>query len=209
MSILIGIAGGSASGKTTLAHGLMHAMGPDRVLWLLQDSYYRELRGMSFDERCLYNFDHPSAFETDLLCRHLDELLAGRPIELPEYDYCTHMRKPAGQLVESREIILLDGILVLHEPDLRKRMSLKVFVECPADVRLARRIERDVVFRARAKHDVIRQFNDHVEPMHRQFVEPSKSFADIVIPFGAEIPSVTQMVAERIQSSAQADAQRS
>ncbi|MBK6764893.1 MAG: uridine kinase [bacterium] len=200
MPILIGIAGGSASGKTTLAHGLVHALGQDRVLWLLQDSYYRELRNQTLEQRALHNFDDPSSFETPLLCRHLDKLLAGDPVDVPEYDYTTHKRKPIGTQRKSRDVILLDGILVLHEPTLRERMSLKVFCECPTEVRLARRIERDVLYRARTEADVRRQFETQVEPMHQQYVEPSKAHADIVIPFGEDTQFSVERVAERIRT---------
>ena len=196
--ILIGIAGGSASGKTTLAHSLVHALGQERVLWLLQDSYYRELHGLTLAERALHNFDHPNAFENELLCAHLDRLLNGDSVEIPDYDYTTHLRKPMGNVVEPREFILLDGIMVLHEPDLRARMKLKVFVECPAEVRLQRRIERDVTYRDRTEPDVIRQFTTQVEPMHQEFVEPSKDFADIVIRHGDEIHQAVERVAERV-----------
>ncbi len=202
MPILIGIAGGSASGKSTLAHGLVHALGPDRAYWLLQDSYYKELTGQSLEQRALNNFDHPAAFESELLCLHLDSLLTGKAIEIPEYDYCTHLRKPQGTRVQSREIILLDGIMVLHEADLRARMSLKVFVECPPEVRLQRRIERDVALRDRTEPEVIRQFTTQVEPMHQQFVEPSKAYADIVIRHGEEMQGAVGRVAEQIATLA-------
>lgn len=202
MPILIGIAGGSASGKTTLAHGIVHALGQERVLWLLQDSYYRELKNQTLEQRALYNFDHPTAFETPLLCRHLDRLLAGDSVDVPEYDYTKHLRKPIGTLHKSHEIILLDGIMVLHEAELRERMSLKVFVECPMEICLARRIQRDTTFRARTEPDVIRQFTEHVEPMHKQFVEPSKAHADIVIPHGEDLHVAVEQVAERIKSLA-------
>ncbi|MCB9367396.1 MAG: uridine kinase [Calditrichaeota bacterium] len=202
MPLLIGIAGGSASGKTTIAHGLARLLGPDRALYLLQDSYYRELRNKSLAERAAHNFDHPHAFETKLLCRHLDRLLEGDAVDVPQYDYSTHLRKPMATHQKPREIILLDGILVLHEPELRERMSLKVFVECPAEVRLARRIERDVKTRGRKEPDVIRQFTEQVEPMHQQFVEPSKTHADIVILHGEEIAAAVERVAQQILTKA-------
>lgn len=198
MPILVGIAGGSASGKSTLAHGLVHALGQDRVLWLLQDSYYRELHGLTLEQRALHNFDHPDAFETPLLCKHLDHLLAGETVVVPEYDYTTHLRKHTGTRCESCEIILLDGIMVLHEPELRARMSLKVFMDSWPKVCLKRRIERDTTYRARTEAEVTRQFTTQVEPMYRQFVEPSKAHADIVIEHGTEIHAAVERVAALI-----------
>jgi len=200
MALLVGISGGSGSGKTTLAHGLLHALGTDRALWLLQDSYYRELGGLTLEQRALHNFDHPDAFETPLLCRHLDELLAGHEVVVPEYDYTTHLRKPTGTRVAPHDIILLDGILILHEPELRSRMSLKVFVECSPETRLARRIERDTTYRARTREDVIRQFTTQVEPMHQQFVEPSKSIADVVIPENTPIDEAVDKLLSQLLS---------
>lgn len=198
MPVLVGIAGASASGKSTLAHGLVHALGPDRVLWVLQDSYYRELHGMSLEQRALHNFDHPDAFETPLLCRHLDRLLAGESVVVPEYDYTTHLRKHTGTRVHAADVILLDGILVLHEPELRSRMNLKVYLDSLPKICLKRRIERDTTFRARTEEEVIRQFTTQVEPMYWEFVEPSKQFADIVIEEGAEMHTAVERVAERI-----------
>ncbi len=202
MPILIGIAGGSASGKTTLAHGLVHALGQERVLWLLQDSYYRELKNQTLEQRALYNFDHPTAFETPLLCRHLDRLLAGDSVDVPEYDYTKHLRKPIGTMQKSREVILLDGIMVLHEPELRERMRLKVFLDSWPKVCLKRRIDRDVAFRGRTEEEVIRQFTEQVEPMYKKFVEPSKQHADIVIPHDEDIHVAVEQVAERIKALA-------
>jgi uridine kinase len=196
--ILIGIAGASASGKTTLAHGLVHALGQERVLWLLQDSYYRELHGLTLAERALHNFDHPDAFENELLCAHLDRLLNGDVVEIPEYDYTTHLRKPLGNVVEPRDIILLDGIMVLHEPDLRARMNLKVFMDSYPKICLKRRIDRDVAYRGRTENDVIRQFNTQVLPMYQEFVEPSKAHADIVIGKDEEMETAVERVAKRI-----------
>lgn len=200
MPILIGIAGGSASGKTTLAHGLVHTLGQERVLWLLQDSYYRELKNQTLEQRALYNFDHPSAFETPLLCRHLDRLLAGDSVDVPEYDYTTHLRKPIGTMRKSRDIILLEGIMVLHEPELRARMSLKIFLDSWPKVCLKRRIDRDVAYRGRTEEEVIRQFTTQVEPMYKEFVEPSKQHADVVIPQDEDLHIAIEQVAERIKS---------
>lgn len=198
MPLLIGIAGGSASGKTTLAHGLVHELGPERVLWLLQDSYYRELHGLTLEQRALHNFDHPDAFETPLLCRHLDELLAGGEVVVPEYDYTTHLRKHTGMRCQAREFILLDGILVLHEPELRARMGLKVYMDSEPRICLQRRIDRDTVYRARTEEEVIRQFTTQVEPMYRQYVEPSKQYADIVIADGTTKEKAVQDVLRRL-----------
>ncbi len=199
MPVLIGIAGASASGKSTLAHGLVHKLGQDRVLWLLQDSYYRELHGQTLEQRALHNFDDPEAFETPLLCRHLDLLLAGESVVVPEYDYTTHLRKHTGTRRDSCEIILLDGIMVLHEPELRARMSLKVFMDSWPKVCLKRRIDRDVAYRGRTEDDVLRQFNSQVLPMYLEYVEPSKIHADIVIEQEAEMHAAVERVAESIQ----------
>ncbi len=200
MPVLIGIAGASASGKSTLAHGLVHSLGQERVLWLLQDSYYRELHGLTLEQRALHNFDHPDAFETPLLCRHLDHLLAGESVIVPEYDYTTHLRKHTGTRCGGQEIILLDGIMVLHEPELRARMNLKIYLDSLPKICLKRRIDRDTAYRGRTEDEVIRQFTTQVEPMYWEFVEPSKSHADIVIEEGAEIERAVKKVVERIQA---------
>jgi uridine kinase len=173
-------------------------LGQERVLWLLQDSYYRELHGLTLAERALHNFDHPDAFENELLCAHLDRLLNGDVVEIPEYDYTTHLRKPLGNVVEPRDIILLDGIMVLHEPDLRARMNLKVFMDSYPKICLKRRIDRDVAYRGRTENDVIRQFNTQVLPMYQEFVEPSKAHADIVIGKDEEMETAVERVAKRI-----------
>jgi len=184
--ILIGIAGGTGSGKTLIAQTLQQELGSDRVLLLAQDSYYKDLSHLPLEERIKQNFDHPDAFDTDLLLRHLQTLLAGQPIEQPLYDFTLHSRRPESQRIvpSGKLIVILEGILVLENPRLRELMDIKVYVDADADVRLLRRLRRDIVERGRSLESVLRQYEETVRPMHLQFVEPYKRYADIIIPEG-------------------------
>jgi uridine kinase len=182
--MIIGIGGGSGSGKTTVAMRIIQSVGSDNVVYLQQDAYYRNLGDMPIELRHKVNFDHPDAFDTELLVNHLGALSAGASIEMPVYNYATHSRKPETVTVQPRPVIIVEGILVFINPELRSLMDLKLFVDTDADVRFIRRLERDVHERGRSLDSVVEQYTTTVRPMHLQFVEPSKRYADVVIPEG-------------------------
>jgi uridine kinase len=181
---LIGICGGSGSGKTVVVRSILEDLGPDHVVIMHQDSYYRDHANLSFEERARINFDHPNAFDSDLLLEHLKALLAGTAIQQPVYDFTTHTRSKEVVDIAPRQIILVDGILILHDPRIRELMDIRVFMDCESDVRLIRRIRRDMAERARTLESILSQYEKHVRPMHDQFVDPSKKFADVIIPHG-------------------------
>jgi uridine kinase len=183
--ILIGIAGGSGSGKTTVAKALKKKQ-KDNILIIEQDAYYRNREDLTYKERCLLNYDHPNAFDTDLLCTHLKMLLSGQSIEKPIYDFSVHLRKDETTKVNPCPIIILEGILVLESEILRDLMDIKVYVDTDADVRVLRRLKRDINERGRTLESVINQYLNTVMPMHNAFVEPSKRYADIIIPEGGQ-----------------------
>ena len=198
--MMIGIAGGTGSGKTTVAHRIIESVGPSSVVYLQQDSYYRNLGDMPVELRHHVNFDHPDAFDIDLLINHVEALQAGEAIEQPVYDYKTHSRKAEVTHVEPRPIILLEGILVFGYPRLRGLMDLKVFVDADADIRFIRRLDRDVHERGRSLESVIEQYTVTVRPMHLQFVEPSKRYADVIIPEGGFNPVSIDLVTGKIKA---------
>ena len=185
--IIVGIAGGTGSGKTTVAKAIYDRVGADRIEWISHDSYYRNFDGLTPEQRHHINFDHPDSLETELLVRHLDVLVKGSAVEVPIYDFTTHSRKKDDtQRVEPRKVIIVEGILVLTEPDLRKRIDIKLYVDTPADIRFVRRLMRDIKSRGRSVESVIEQYVTTVRPMHEEFVEPSKRHADLIIPEGGE-----------------------
>lgn len=184
--VVIGIAGGTGSGKTTVARGIYDKVGSDRIEWISHDSYYRNFEGLAPEEKHHINFDHPDSLETELLARHLDVLIKGSSVEVPIYDFTTHSRKTETLRVEPRKVIIVEGILVLAEPELRKRIDIKLYVDTPADIRFVRRLMRDIKSRGRSVESVIEQYVTTVRPMHEEFVEPSKRYADLIIPEGGE-----------------------
>lgn len=184
--VLIGIAGGTGSGKTTVARAIYEKVGSDRIEWISHDSYYRNFEALSTEERHRINFDHPDSLETELLARHLDVLCKGSAVEVPIYDFTTHARKIETQRVEPRRVVIVEGILVLAEPELRKRIDIKLYVDTPPDIRFLRRLMRDITSRGRSVESVIEQYMTTVRPMHEEFVEPSKRYADLIIPEGGE-----------------------
>ncbi|MEM7788699.1 MAG: uridine kinase [Bacteroidota bacterium] len=200
MPVVIGIAGGSGSGKTTVQRRVMERFGPRRIALVDHDAYYRDLSHLEPDQRARFNFDHPDALETDLMVDHLDRLLGGEPVEKPTYSFETHSRLGATEAVEPRPVVLVEGILVLAEPALRERMDVKLFVDAPADVRLMRRLERDIHERGRSVDSVLSQYRRTVRPMHNEFVEPSKRHADVIIPRGGRNEVAIDMVLSRVQS---------
>jgi uridine kinase len=192
--LVLGVAGGSGSGKTTVVREVVHRLRPDRVAVIHHDAYYRDFSHLPSDTRAAINFDHPSSLETDLLVRHLQALLAGDEIQVPLYDFTTHTRRPDTQSVAPTDVLIVDGILVLAEPDLRPLLDIKVFVDTDADIRLIRRLERDMRERGRSLDSVISQYQDTVRPMHLDFVEPSRRYADVIIPEGGSNRVAIEMV---------------
>ena len=195
--MIIGIAGGTGSGKTTLAEHIAEAFG-DRVAVIAHDSYYRAQNDRTYEERCAQNYDHPDAFETELLCLHLEELTHGRAVDVPVYDYTVHNRSDKTVRVEPRAVIVLEGILLFHSEKLREMMDLKIFVDTDADERILRRIIRDTKERGRTLDSVIHQYLTTVKPMHDAFVEPYKRYADVIVPGGGSNPVVLDMIMARI-----------
>lgn len=198
-TILIGIAGGTGSGRTTLANELINSFGQDEVSILRHDNYYKRHDDMCYEERSKLNYDHPDAFDTELLCEHIRELKAGRSIQMPVYDYSVHNRSEETIEVRPAPVIVLEGILIFAETSLCELMDIKVFVDTDADVRILRRIVRDVKERGRSLDSVISQYLTTVKPMHEQFVEPSKRRADIIIPEGGENLVALEMLIQRVR----------
>lgn len=192
--LVIGIAGGSGSGKTTIARSIVEAIGPDDVSLIQHDAYYRDQSGVPVEDRSKVNYDHPDSLESDLLVRHLEALAAGKTIERPVYDFTVHNRSTETVEVEPHPVIIVEGILVLYEPALRELMDLRVYVDTDADLRIARRWERDIKERGRTFDSVRDQYLETVRPMHLQFVEPSKRYADIVIPEGYNLGAVGTVI---------------
>ncbi|MCX6601789.1 MAG: uridine kinase [bacterium] len=199
-SSLIGICGGSGSGKTLVASSVQAALGPANVLLMEQDSYYLDLSHLPLSERHKINFDHPSAFDNDLLLSHLGLLLSGQPVRMPEYDYVQHTRSDRVREILPRTVILLDGILVFEDPRLRELMDIRVYVDADTDIRLARRIRRDLSERGRLLESVLDQWETQVRPMHDQFVEPFKRYADIIIPQGGMNTVAVDMLVTKLRS---------
>ena len=182
--MIIGICGGTGSGKTTIANRILQSVSADEVLFIQQDLYYRNLKDMPLDYRNAANFDHPDAVDNELLINHLKKLNAGEPVELPIYDFRTHTRLPDTTPIQAKPIVIVEGILIFAEPRLLEQMDIKVFVDTPDDIRFIRRLGRDIAERGRTLDSVIEQYMATVRPMHTQFVEPSRRFADVIIPEG-------------------------
>lgn len=197
--ILIGIAGGSGSGKTLVARTIVRGLGSGRVVIIDQDSYYRNLEDIPLGDRESRNFDHPDAFDNELMLRHVEELLAGRAIAQPIYDYAEHRRLEETREVGEHLIIVLEGILIFVDPALRAIMDIKLFIDADADVRFIRRLRRDLVERGRSVDSIIRQYEESVRPMHEQFVEPSKRWADVIIPEGGHNRVAIDLVKTKIR----------
>jgi uridine kinase len=195
--LIIGVVGGSGSGKTTVARAIMAAVDVEPA-FLDQDGYYRALDHLALEERRLVNFDHPDALDNELMASHLEELAAGRPIDKPTYDFAQHTRAAATVRVEPSPLVVVDGILLFADERLRSQFDFKVFVDVADDVRFIRRLLRDVEERGRTMEDVIRQYLTTVRPMHLEFVEPSKRFADVIIPEGGHNKVGVEMVIARV-----------
>ena len=198
-SILIGIAGGSGSGKTTLADKLVECFGSDEVSIIRHDNYYKRHDQLTYEERSKLNYDHPEAFDTELMIRDLDALRSGAAIDCPVYDYSIYDRTDRTVTVVPSRVIIVEGILIFHEKALRDLMDIKLFVDADADVRILRRIVRDVKERGRSLDSVISQYLTTVKPMHEAFVEPSKRYADVIIPEGGRNKVALDMVINRVR----------
>ena len=182
--VLIGVAGGSGSGKTTVARELYRQFQDESVIMIEQDSYYKDQSHLSMEERVLTNYDHPFAFDNDLLLAHLQELMNGNSVYKPLYDYKIHTRSHERILVEPKNVVILEGMMILEDPRIREMMDIKVFVDTDADVRIVRRIQRDMEERGRTLDSIVKQYLGIVRPMHLQFIEPTKRYADVIIPEG-------------------------
>jgi uridine kinase len=198
-NILIGVAGGTGSGKTTVTRAVKECFGDSEVVLLEQDFYYKANAHLPFEERARVNYDHPDAFDTDLLVEHVRKLVAGEAIEKPVYDYVQHTRREETTRVEPAHVIILEGILVLEPPRLRDLMDIKIFVDTEADVRIIRRLLRDMRERGRTLESVIDQYLKTVRPMHLQFVEPTKRYADIIIPEGGANRVALDMLVAKVE----------
>jgi uridine kinase len=197
---LIGIAGGTASGKTLVANRIFEALGGRRVAILKQDHYYKDLVHLSFEERIKTNFDHPDAFDNELLRAHVRALLRGEAVEQPNYDFTQHIRLKDCITIGPHPIYVLEGILILSDEELRSLMDIKVYVDTDSDIRLMRRIRRDVAERGRTLESVLDQYDRFVRPMHLQFVEPSKRYADIIVPEGGHNRVAIDLLGTKIHS---------
>jgi uridine kinase len=184
--VTVGVAGGSGSGKTTVVRRIVESLGPDDVTVLDHDRYYRDRNDLRFEERAALNYDHPDALETDLMVRHVRELRAGRAIQVPKYDFARHARLPETEPFVPRRALIVEGILVFTSAELRQLMDVKVFVDTDSDTRFIRRLVRDVADRGRTMESVIEQYQGTVKPMHLEFVEPSKRYADVIVPIGGQ-----------------------
>jgi len=196
---ILGVAGGSGSGKTTVARSILETVGQEKIAFIEQDSYYRDVDWRSEAELLHHNFDHPSALDNDLMASHLFALKAGHAVEVPIYDFVRHRRTARTRRVEPQRVVLVEGILIFVEPSLRNLLDFKIFVDTDADIRLIRRLGRDMSERGRSVQDVLRQYLETVRPMHLDFVEPSKRWADVIIPEGGENKVALEMVVARVE----------
>jgi len=197
--LIIGIAGGSGSGKSTVARKVAESLDGASVAFLDMDAYYRDFSHLSMEERRLVNWDHPDAFDHELLAEQLARLIDGEPIEKPVYDFVTHSRSPRSERVEPADVIVIDGILLFVDEQVRTLCDVKVFVDTDADIRLIRRIRRDMNKRGRPLQEILDQYLSTVQPMHLQFVEPSKRYADVIVPRGGHNAVAIEMIIAKIQ----------
>jgi uridine kinase len=200
MTLVVGIAGATGSGKTTVARRLTEELPRGSVALLQHDSYYRDRADLSYAERCELNFDHPDALETSLMVEHLQQLREGKAVRVPIYDFTTHRRQPETQRLEPGAVVVVEGILVLADPDLRAMLDIKVFVDTDADIRVFRRIRRDIEQRGRSFDSVRKQYYSTVRPMHQQFVEPSKRWADVIVPEGGRNQVALDLLTARLRT---------
>lgn len=199
---MIGVAGGSGSGKTTVVRRIVESLGTEQVTVLDHDRYYRDRNDLRLEERAALNYDHPDSLETDLMVRHVHELKAGNPVQVPLYDFARYTRLPTTEPALPRRAIIVEGILVFVDPALRALMDIKVFVDTDDDTRFIRRLRRDVAERGRTMDSVIDQYQSTVKPMHLEFVEPSKRYADIILPQGGHNAVAVELLLTLIRSAA-------
>jgi uridine kinase len=197
--LIIGIAGGSGSGKSTVARNVADLLTTPSVAFIDMDAYYKNFPQLTLDERRNLNWDHPDAFDYDLLCEHLEALSRRRAIDKPEYDFVSHLRRPQTIRIEPADVVVIDGILLFVEERVRELCDVKVFVDADADIRLIRRLERDTRDRGRPLHEIIDQYLSTVQPMHLEFVEPSKRYADVIVPRGGHNAIAIEMIVAKIQ----------
>jgi uridine kinase len=198
--VVIGVAGGTGSGKTTVAHQVLERAGTEQISLIQHDAYYKDLSDLPLAQRAILNFDHPDALDNGLLIAHLQELKAGRPIDVPVYNFTSHTRTEQTSHVEPSRVILVEGILIFADVALRRLMDVKIYVDTDADIRFIRRLQRDLAERGRTMESVIHQYLATVRPMHQEFVEPSKRYADIIIPEGGFNEVAIEMIATRIRA---------
>ena len=194
-----GVAGGTASGKTTVARAVLESVGASQIAYLPHDAYYSDRSDLPFEERARLNYDHPDSLDTKLLVHHIKDLIVGAPVHVPVYDFTTHRRTNDTIFVEPAPIILVDGILIFTKRKLRELMDIKVYVDTDSDVRFIRRLQRDMNERGRSLDSVVQQYLETVRPMHLKFVEPSKRYADVIIPGGGHNRVAMEMVVSRLQ----------
>ncbi|MGL4766726.1 MAG: uridine kinase [Formosimonas sp.] len=204
---IIGIAGGSGSGKSTVTRKVIEAAASEHTAVIIQDNYYRDQSDLTMEQRVTTNYDHPRAFDWALMIEQVDDLRNGVPIKMPRYDYTQHTRSTQTETIAPATVIVVEGIFALYDAALRDMMSLKIYVDTDADVRFIRRLVRDINERGRSMDSVIEQYKSTVRPMHNQFVEPSKRFADVILPHGANDPAV-DMITAKISSLIDAASQR-
>ena len=204
--IVFGVAGGTASGKTTVAHKVLEAVGASQVSYVPHDAYYRDMSYLPLSERAQQNYDHPESLETELLIEHIRQLLEYEPVQIPVYDFTDHRRTKRTKLIEPSPIILIDGILIFINDQLRDLMDIKIYVDTDADIRFIRRMERDMNERGRSLESIIKQYIETVRVMHLEFVEPSKRYADVIIPHGGLNRVAMDMVTARLIAMLQREA---
>lgn len=198
MTVVIGVAGGSGSGKTTVSRTILSRIGQRAITYLQHDSYYRDMSHLPMEEREQVNYDHPDSLETELLVEHLERLREGEPIEVPVYDFTRHVRADETEVAEPNPVVLVEGILVLAEPELREQLDVKIYVDTAADLRFIRRLRRDLEDRGRTLESVIGQYRESVRPMHLEFVEPSKRHADVIVPEGGFNTVALDLLADHV-----------
>jgi len=198
-TIIIGIAGPSASGKSLLANTIVSELGSDKVTVISEDAYYKDRSNIPFEERLKINYDHPDAFDHDLLCQHLGMLQNGHTIEMPRYDFTQHQRMEQTRTVGQHHIIVLEGILLFVEKRVRELMDIRIFMDAPLDICLIRRLRRDIIQRDRSLESVLQQYTDTVRPMYLQFIEPSKRYADVIVPRGGENRIAIDMIQAKMR----------